>query len=128
MGDFLRFTQELLAVRRRQPGLRGEGLNVFHAHNENRVIAYQRWVPGEGRDVVVAASLNESTYWNYELGFPSGGRWLEVFNSDVYDNWFNPVVAGNGGAVVADGRPIHGLPASARIVIPANSIVIFARD
>jgi len=32
-----------------------------------------------------------------------GGRWLEVFNSDVYDNWVNPIVAGNQGAVEASG-------------------------
>lgn len=46
--------------------------------------AFQRWVEGAGRDVVVVASLNESTYWSYDIGFPSSGNWLEVFNSDVY--------------------------------------------
>ena len=48
---------------------------------------------------MVAASLNEATYWSYAIGFPGPGRWLEVFNSDVYDNWVNPIVAGNGGGV-----------------------------
>jgi 1,4-alpha-glucan branching enzyme len=28
------------------------------------------------------------------VGFPGTGTWREVFNSDVYDNWVNPVVAG----------------------------------
>jgi 1,4-alpha-glucan branching enzyme len=52
-----------------------------------------------------------------------------VFNSDVYDNWVNPIVAGNGGSIVADGsRPMHGFAASATIVIPANGVVVFARD
>jgi len=78
--------------------------------------------------VVVVVSLNESTWWNYELGFPGGGQWLEVFNSDVYDNWVNPQVAGNGGQIQANGGPLNGLPASATIVIPANGIVVFARD
>jgi 1,4-alpha-glucan branching enzyme len=55
------------------------------------------------------------------------GYWREVFNSDVYDNWVNPWVAGNGGGLHADGGPLHGLPASASIVIPANSIVLFAK-
>jgi 1,4-alpha-glucan branching enzyme len=128
MVDFLRFTQELIALRRRLPGLRGGGLNVFHVHNANRVLAFQRWVDGEGADVVVVASLNESTFYDYELGFPSGGRWLEVFNSDVYDNWVNPIVAGNGGSVWAGGPPRHALPASARLVIPANGVLVLARD
>jgi 1,4-alpha-glucan branching enzyme len=50
-----------------------------------------------------------------------------VFNSDVYDNWVNPMVAGNGGGIQASGPPLHGLPASASIVIPANGFVVFAR-
>jgi 1,4-alpha-glucan branching enzyme len=128
MTDFLRFTQELIALRRRLPGLRGGGLNVFHVHDANRVLAFQRWVPDVGRDVVVVASLNESTYYSYQIGFPGGGTWLEVFNSDVYDNWVNPIVAGNGGSINANGPPLHGLPSSAAIVIPANGMVVFSRD
>ena len=128
MVDHLRFTRELIALRRHQPALRGEGVNVFHVHNQNRVLAFQRWVAGVGRDVVVVASLNESTYRGYQIGFPGPGRWLEVFNSDVYDNWVNPIATGNGGGVSADGGPLHGLPNSASLVIPANGFVVFARD
>ena len=128
MQDHLRFCRELIALRQRQPALRGEAINVFHVHNANRVIAFQRWIVGAGRDVVVAASLNESTYWSYSLGFPGPGRWLEIFNSDVYDHWVNPMVAGNGGGIDAEGPPMHGLPCSASIVIPANGFVVFARN
>ena len=32
---------------------------------ENRVIAFHRWLPDLGRDVVVVASLNESTFYNH---------------------------------------------------------------
>jgi 1,4-alpha-glucan branching enzyme len=128
MVNHLHFTSDLIALRRRQPALRGEGLNVFHVHNQNRIVAFQRWVEGAGRDVVVVASLNESTLWSYDIGFPGSGQWLEVFNSDVYDNWMNPWVAGNGGAILANGGPMQGLPASATIVIPANGILVFARD
>ena len=128
MIDFHRFTRELIGLRRHQPALRGEGINVFHVQNDNRVIAFQRWVEGVGRDVVVVVSLNESTFWGYNLGFPGPGRWLEVFNSDVYDNWVNPIVAGNGTGIDANGGPLHGLRSSASLVIPANGLVGFARD
>jgi 1,4-alpha-glucan branching enzyme len=127
MIDFLRFTRELLAVRKSLKGLTGSGLNVFHARNTSRVLAFHRWVPGEGYDVVVVASLSESTYYSFELGFPGGGYWQEVFNGDVYDDWVNPVVAGNGGAVQVSGPGMDGLPASAQVTIPANSILILAR-
>jgi 1,4-alpha-glucan branching enzyme len=64
--------------------------------------------------------------WLRALGFPGTGFWAEVFNSDVYDNWVNPIVAGNGSGVNASG--VHGLPCSASIVIPAKGFVVFARD
>ena len=127
-NDFLRFSQDLIRLRWRQPALRGDAINVFHVHDQNRVIAFERWLPGIGRNVVIAASLNESTFYGYQIGFPVGGFWYEVFNSDVYDNFVNPMVAGNGGGVTASGAPMHGLPTSASIVIPANGVVVFARD
>jgi 1,4-alpha-glucan branching enzyme len=128
MADFLRFTRDLIALRRHQPALCGEGCQVTHVHNDNRVLAFQRWVEGAGRDVMVVLTLAESTWYNYQIGFPSGGHWFEVFNSDVYDNWVNPIVAGNGGGIEADGPPMHGLSNSAAITIPANGFVVFARD
>ena len=128
MQDYLRFCRELNALRMHQPALRADAVNVFHVHDQNRVIAFQRWVVGAGRDVVVAATLADSTYWGYSIGFPGTGFWREVFNSDVYDNWVNPIAAGNGDGVTASGPPMHGLPCSASIVIPANGFVVFARD
>jgi 1,4-alpha-glucan branching enzyme len=130
MSDHHRFTRDLIWLRRKHPALRGEAMNVFHVHNDNRVIAFHRWLPGLGRDVVMVASLNENTFYNhgYTLGFPGGGQWLEVFNSDIYDNFFNPNAQGNPGGVTASGPGIHGLPSSAGITLPANSILVFARD
>jgi 1,4-alpha-glucan branching enzyme len=128
MQDYLRFMSELVWLRRRHPALRGERMNVFYVHEGDRVIAFHRWIEGQGRDVVVICSLNESTLWSYTLGFPRGGPWLEVFNSDVYENWVNPWTAGNTGSVWASGPGRHGLPTSAIVVIPANSLVVFAKD
>lgn len=127
MADYLRFTRELVALRRRLPALSGEGCSIIHVHDADRVLAVQRWVPGRGLDAVVVASLHEATYHGYAIGFPAPGRWLEVFNSDVYDQWVNPQVAGNGGAVEAEGGPLHGLPSSASLTIPANGLLVFAR-
>ena len=126
MRDFLRFTRELLALRRHLPALRSEGYAPIHVHDANRVLAFQRWVPGIGADVVVVVSLADETRYGYEIGFPREGCWREVFNSDVYDGWVNPNGAGNGGSVRADGPPRHGLPASASLTLPANAILLFA--
>jgi 1,4-alpha-glucan branching enzyme len=127
MSDFLRFTRELISFRRNHPALSGEGCSIIHVHNGNRVLAFQRWVEGVGNDVVVVCTLSETTWYDYAIGFPAAGRWNEVFNSDVYDNWVNPIVAGNGSGVDTDGLPLHGLANSALITIPANGLVIFAK-
>ncbi|MGD0628718.1 MAG: alpha amylase C-terminal domain-containing protein [Terracidiphilus sp.] len=127
MVNHLRFTQDLIRLRWNQPALRGDNVNAFHIHDSNRVIAFQRWLEGAGQDVIVVATLAEATWYNYAIGFPYGGQWNEVFNSDVYDNWVNPIVAGNGGGIDASGPPMHGFPASAAITIPANGFVVFAQ-
>ena len=127
MLDHVRFTRELLAVRRNTPGLRGQGFRAVHAHDQNRVLAFHRWVEGEGHDVIVVVHLAPFNRFGYRIGFPGGGEWREVFNSDVYENWVNPGVIGNGGRVVAAPHPLHDLGHSAALVLPANSLLVFAR-
>jgi len=127
MRDFLRFTRELIQLRWQLPALRSEGFRVVHAHDANRVLAFHRWVPGEGHDVIVVVGLANFNRYGYRIGFPSGGGWREVFNSDVYDNWVNPRVVGNGGAVFADDIPMHGFSSSAALTLPANSLLVFNR-
>ena len=127
MSDHFRFTRELITLRRQLPALRRGQINVFHVHNRNRVIAFHRWIEGVGEDIVVVASLSEMTQYGYPIGFPQRGAWSEGFNSDVYDNWVNPIVAGNGGRVFVEGGAMHGMPTSAEITIPANAVLLFAR-
>jgi 1,4-alpha-glucan branching enzyme len=130
MGDHHRFTRDLIWLRRRHRALRSDPVGVYQTDDANRVLAFHRWVPGVGRDVVVVVSLSESTFYDhgYSLGFPQPGDWHEVFNSDVYDSFVNPGVQGNAGLITADGPPMHGFAWSAGITVPANSVLVFARD
>ncbi|BCA52932.1 1,4-alpha-glucan branching enzyme [Nitrospira sp. KM1] len=127
MLDHVRFVRELLALRRSLPGLTGNGFRIVHAHDNNRVLVFHRWVDGRGDDVMVTVHLGPFHRYGYRIGFPGSGAWREVFNSDVYENWVNSDVAGNGGQVVAGQDPLHGFVASAAVVLPANSLLIFAR-
>ena len=126
MGDHFRFTQEAIRARLDRPALRGPNARAFYVSESDRVIAIHRWLEGTGDDVVIVMSLNDATYYNYQIGFPRGGAWVEAFNSDVYDHWVNPLVAGNGGQIVASGPGLHGFSASASLVIPANGVLLFA--
>jgi 1,4-alpha-glucan branching enzyme len=126
MRDYLRFTRELIKLRWQHPALRSEGYSLVHVHDENRVLAFQRWIPNEGKDVIIVLSFANETKYGYEIGFPRSGHWREVFNSDVYDHWVNPWTQGNGGRISADGPPRHGLASSAALTLPANSLLVFA--
>jgi len=127
MVDHLRFTRELIHLRRQYPALRGQGFRVVHVHDGNRMLVFHRWVEGEGRDVIVVVHLANFNRSGYRVGFPGGGSWREVFNSDVYENWVNPGVTGNAGAVFADAQALHGFGFSAALVVPANGLLVFAR-
>jgi 1,4-alpha-glucan branching enzyme len=120
MTYHLQFIQAACRVRNEQPALRGERLNVVHVHDRNRVLAFHRWIEGTGHDVVVIVSLNDTTQQAYDIGFPSAGPWREILNSEYHN-------ASNGPRVQAFWQAIHGMPATARIVLPANSILIFAQ-
>jgi len=128
MSDFLRFTRELINLRWQYPALTAQGFAVIHIHNQNRVLAYQRWIPGQGNDVVVVVSLSNDDQYNYRIGFPSGGTWKEAFNSDVYEDWVNPDICGNGGQINTDNIPYDGLHFSAALALPANGVLVFARQ
>ena len=128
MRDFNQFMRELTWLRRLQPALSADGMHVSQTHNDDRVIAMHRWVNGQGRDLMVVASLNERTLDNYLVDFPWPGRWREIFNSDYYDHYPNPFVAGNGGAVVADEARRNAYPYAARVRIPANGALVFSRE
>jgi 1,4-alpha-glucan branching enzyme len=125
--DYLRFMQDLVALRRAHAALRGEEIAVTTVHGANRVLAFRRWIAGEDATVLVVASFYEETWRGYRIGFPAAGRWREVFNSDFYDHFPNPQVAGNGGVVAAASPGMDGLPAAAAITIPANGLLVFTR-
>jgi 1,4-alpha-glucan branching enzyme len=125
MSDQLLFTQDFIRLRWNQPALRGQSINPYYSNNSDRVIAFHRWIDGQGQDVVVVASLNDNPLFGYQLGFPQSGHWNELFNSDIYDTWVNPLAVGNYGGIQANGGPMHNLPCSASITIPPRAILVF---
>lgn len=124
MVDMHRCVRDLIGLRRSLEALRYGHARVFHVDFLGRVIAFHRWVEDRGQDVVVIASLREQTHYGYRLGLPRGGTWREAFNTDVYDNWVNPGVSGNGGNIHTAPTPWHGFSDSAELIIPANSVVV----
>jgi 1,4-alpha-glucan branching enzyme len=122
--DFLRYAEDLIAVRRAEPAIRSDFFRLSRADEFSRVLVLHRWLEHEGRDMVIIASLDELPKHGYAVGLPLGGTWREVFNSDLYESFPNPSVVGNYGSVFAAGPPLDGFGCSATVVLPANGVII----
>jgi 1,4-alpha-glucan branching enzyme len=114
-----RFYQDLIALRRRLPGIRTHNIDILHQSNDNRVIAFKRWIGAE--QLIILASFNNAAFSDGYIiqkdlvGIPDGG-WTEVFNSDAVV--YGGQNVGNFGATIpsADGRLAAKIPASGFVV------------
>ncbi len=127
MRQHLRFMQALLALRRRLPALTGRYAIPFQVHNNDRILAMLRGTGDGADDVVVVASLNEDTLYDYTVGFPHEGTWYESLNGDAYEPDPDHTVRGNGDSINVNGPPTHSMATSASITIPPNGLLVFSR-
>lgn len=69
-------------------------------------------------DAWVAIVLNGTPVarHGYRIGLPRAGIWRERINTDSH--WYGGSDLGNGGAVVAEQWPHHGMPCSAALTLP----------
>jgi 1,4-alpha-glucan branching enzyme len=118
-----RFYQDLITLSRRLRSIRGHNIDILHHHNDNRVIAFKRWIDGE--EVIIVASLASAAFHNGYvvakdlLAIPNAA-WKEIFNSDAA--LYGGHNVGNGGAVIssAQGR--------LNVIIPASGFVILVKQ
>ena len=92
--------------------------------SEGSVLALVR--RGGGATVVAALNFTPVPRAAYRTGFPSAGRWREIFNSD--SAFYGGTGAGNLGAIPASEVPAHGRPASALLHLPPLGAVFFEPD
>jgi 1,4-alpha-glucan branching enzyme len=108
-------------------GLCGQFTQVYHIHDERKVIAFHRWDKGgESDDVVVVANFLHESQDAYVIGFPAAGEWKLRFNS----NWqgYSDDFQGQSSSDVDtqlgayDGLPFHG-----EFSIGPYSVLIFSQ-
>jgi 1,4-alpha-glucan branching enzyme len=107
-------------------GLCGQFTQVYHMHDEHKVIAFHRWDKGgPADDVVVVANFLHEAQDGYVIGFPAAGTWKLRFNSDWqgYNDDFQNHPSTD---VVAELGEFDSLPFHAAISIGPYSVLIFS--
>jgi 1,4-alpha-glucan branching enzyme len=61
----------------------------------------------------------------YRIGVPESGEYEEVINSDSRFYWGSDV--GNGGGILAEAKPFHGLKYSLNLVLPPLACLILRK-
>jgi 1,4-alpha-glucan branching enzyme len=91
---------------------------------DNNVLSFLRTTADGAAAVACVANLAPVPRHDYRIGLPSAGRWAELVNTDAPE--FGGAGVGNGGAVVADAHPWHGLPFSAPMDLPPMGVLWLA--
>ncbi len=108
-------------------GLCGQGMDVHHLNDEQKVLAYHRWDQGGPADsVVVVANFSAEPRRDYRIGLPAEGRWTVRFNSDrkAYDAEFGDV---GEAPVTAESQEYDGQPASGIIEVAPYSVIVLSQ-
>jgi 1,4-alpha-glucan branching enzyme len=121
--QLFRFYQDLISLGRRLPSIRTHNIDILHQSNDNRVVAFKRWIGDE--QVIILASFNNTTFSNGyviqkdSMAIPDAG-WREVFNSDAAI--YGGQNVGNSGATISSRASQFAAN------IPANGFVVFVKQ
>ncbi|MFB2879387.1 alpha-amylase family glycosyl hydrolase [Floridanema aerugineum] len=75
--DLFEYYKKLITLRKQNPALHSENVDLFHQDSENKVLAYQRWNE-EGSRVVVVANFSEQDLAQYKINqFPEHNNWYD---------------------------------------------------
>jgi 1,4-alpha-glucan branching enzyme len=101
-----------------------EWLDVNDA--EQSIISLMRKAAGSDDLVIVACNFTPVPRYNYRIGAPRGGVWIEKLNSDA--NAYCGGGIGNLGKVQAEQVECFGRPFSLSLTLPALSISFFKSE
>jgi 1,4-alpha-glucan branching enzyme len=108
-------------------GLCGQFTQVYHLHDDRKVLAYHRWDKGgPADDVVVVANFLHEPQDGYVIGFPSAGTWKLRFNSD-WQGYSDDFEGHPSTDVVTEPGEYDGFPFHAALAIGPYSVLIFSQ-
>jgi len=119
-AHLFRFYQDVIALRLSSETLRSEQIEVLHADDDTRVLAFRRW--DQDHELLIVGSLNNTAFNqpSYQISHPdlANGTWAERLNSD------QPVY---GGAGATNPDPLQASGGAIDVIVPANGVVVLER-
>jgi 1,4-alpha-glucan branching enzyme len=92
---------------------------------QQNVVAFLRKGDATASPIVVVCNFTPIPRYNYAIGVPAGGRWVEILNSDA--TLYGGSGQGNMGGVEAAPVPAHGRMQSISLTLPPLSVLYFRR-
>jgi len=90
---------------------------------ENSIVSFLRRGKSSDDIVLVVCNFTPVPRFDYLVGVPRGGVWMEVLNSDAHE--YGGSGLGNFGRVEASWNPAHGRPHSLLLTLPPLSVMFF---
>ena len=121
VGDLNRLYREEKALHERDADPAGFQWLVGD-DSANSVFAYLRWSK-DSEPLLVVANMTPVPRLDYRLGAPMRGAWTELLNSDA--ETYAGSNFGNGGEVLTEAAPAHGMEDSLVLNLPPLAVLIF---
>ena len=127
----VRLYRDLIKLRLNQGGftrgLCGQFTQVYHLHDQRKVIAFHRWDKGRAADdVVIVANFFRDPQEGYVIGFPAAGTWKLRLNSD-WQGYCDDFQGHPSSDAVAEQGECDGMPCHAALSIGPYSVLIFSQ-
>ncbi len=104
-----------------------EGFKWIDANDsQNSILSFTRQSLDKSQKILVIANMTPLPRYNYMVGVPDDGKWLEIMNSDA--ELYGGSGMGNFGGVDANPLPCHGEEQSINILLPPLGIVMFIKE
>ncbi|TLS37510.1 1,4-alpha-glucan branching protein GlgB [Pseudalkalibacillus caeni] len=102
------------------------GFEWIDPHNHNQsVITFMRKGKRKGDYEIIVCNFSTEVYYDYRIGVPSYGKYIELFNSDRKD--FGGSGQLNEGDLHAMPREYHNMPYSLMIKIPPLAVSVISK-
>ena len=98
-----------------------EWIDCNDAHSN--VVTFLRRGTNPEDVLIFGCNFSVTPRQNYLIGSPTGGAWLEIFNSDA--NIYGGSDCGNAGRVEATDTETHGRPHTLSVTLPPLGVVVF---